>query len=219
MIGDADWFVETEKFFGGFVTVKRRAFSKKEGHKIISMMGGDRMGPEHHNYAAVYAQALEPFVARRMDPLTIVELGILRGSGLAMWSVLFPKATIIGLDLEPQNCRKMLSRMHRKGAFQNSEPELYEFDQLTATKENFASIIGQRKIDIMVDDAWHSTEAILRTFTMAYEFLSDDSIYFAEDNTKVADHLRALAPDATVEQFGQLTTVRNKKGPPKRALV
>ena len=91
------------------------------------MTGGDRMF--HHGYAAVYAKHLQPFVGRRFDPLTVVEAGILRGSGLAMWSELFPRADIIGLDIDLSHVRENLPNLKECGAFPGREPELHVFDQ------------------------------------------------------------------------------------------
>jgi hypothetical protein len=200
MIGDADWLIEAEKRYGGFVTgIPRNVYSPAEDRTFTTLTGGDRMSPEHHNYAPVYAEFLAPFVARRMDRMVVVELGILNGSGLAMWSELFQNAHIIGLDLE---------LAHVKRAFPHNSFELHEFDELVATPEIFANILCSRKIDIMVDDAFHTDEAILRMFQIAYPFMSDDSVYFMEDNLTVAD--RVVAPDAKIKSVNEITVVRRK---------
>ncbi len=62
------------------------------------MRGGDRMSPLRHNYGRYYEHALRPFVGR--EDVTLVELGILTGIGLAVWTDLFPHGRIIGLDID-----------------------------------------------------------------------------------------------------------------------
>src|SRR5690606_19043130 len=62
-----------------------------------SVFDGHRMqaegNPRVHNYAPTYAENLPDTESR----IVIVELGILRGVGLAVWCDLFPNARVIGL--------------------------------------------------------------------------------------------------------------------------
>jgi hypothetical protein len=206
MIGDAAWFVGMERHFGGYVEdVPRTKFSPAEDGSLQWMIGGDRMALEHHGYAAAYARALAPMIRRRHDFLVVVECGILNGSGLALWSVLFPTADIIGLDIEPENFVRNLPHLKSLGAFKSHDPEIYEFDQLTATADDFAEIIrDDRKIDVMVDDAFHSEEAILRTYQLAHRHLAPGAVYFIEDVESVD-----LVVRPEVEQAGTLAIVRN----------
>jgi hypothetical protein len=205
MIGDADWFVEMERHFGGYVEdVSRTKFSPAEDRSLCWMLGGDRMAPEHHGYAAAYARALAPMIRRRHEFLVVIEVGILNGSGLAMWSVLFPTADIIGLDIQPENFANNLAALKTLGAFKSHDPEIYEFDQLTATADDFAEIMRDRKVDVMVDDAFHSEEAILRTYQLAHRYLAPGAVYFIED-VKSVD----LVVRPEVEQAGTLAIVRS----------
>merc|ERR1719335_1564206 len=74
--------------------------------------GGDRM--KNHHYAPFYAKYLTKYLEGRKstEAPTIVEFGILTGTGLAMWSDLFPDSSIFGFDLDPQNFE--LNRKHLK---------------------------------------------------------------------------------------------------------
>jgi hypothetical protein len=81
--------------------VKSRLLSpqddRKPGKKI---MGGDRMAGMHQ-YAEHYAKELTRLLGRKPDgDLVIAEVGILKGTGLAVWCDLFPKAIVLGLDID-----------------------------------------------------------------------------------------------------------------------
>ena len=86
------WFVETEIKYGGFIEnvwMKRRsALDTGDPERHGLLQGGDRMGMSGHGYAAKYSQYVAPYLAARA-PLVVVEIGILTGNGLALWSDLF----------------------------------------------------------------------------------------------------------------------------------
>jgi hypothetical protein len=211
-VGSPEWFIAAEMKYGGHATnVPRRAVSTADPRSAASlriggMTGGDRMF--HHGYAAVYAEHLQPFVSRRFDPLTVVEAGILRGSGLAMWSELFPRADIIGLDIDLSHVRENLPNLKERGAFPGREPELHVFDQFLDGRQRMKEILGSRTIDIFIDDGYHSNETILKTLGAATPFLSESFVYFVEDNDDVAPLLAETYPDKTVVPCGEMTVVK-----------
>jgi hypothetical protein len=64
-------------------------------HELALKYGTDK-GPDGHNYTEVYDRLLSPL---RNKQITLVELGVWEGASLAMWREYFPKATVIGIDL------------------------------------------------------------------------------------------------------------------------
>lgn len=213
-IGSEEWLVAAEMKYGGHVTkVERRSVSTADprGGAALrrgGMTGGDRMF--HHGYAAVYAEHLAPFLGRRFDPLTLIETGILRGSGLAVWSELFPRADIIGLDIDLSHTRGNLPDLKARGAFPTREPELHVFDQFLDGQQRMGEILGARKIDIFIDDGFHSDETILNTYRAAEPFLAESFVYFVEDNDQVAPLLAAACPGRTVIACGEMTVVKSR---------
>lgn len=208
-IGSVDWLVATEMRYGGYVTnVKRRTVSELDprGRLAVAwggMTGGDRMF--HHGYGKVYARFLAPLVARRLERLVICEAGILKGSGLALWSELFPNSDVIGLDIDLSHFRDNLSFLKKAGAFPKGEPELFIFDQFKDTSERLGALLDGRKIDCFVDDGFHSRETIINTFAAADPFLRDDFVYFIEDNDDVADALTERFPHRSFQAFGNIS--------------
>ena len=209
-VGTADWLIATEKHFGGLHTNVRRGrvspHDKRTPTQIMSggMTGGDRM--YHHGYASAYSTHLRPFLSRRGERLTIVEIGILKGTGLALWSVLFPSADIIGLDIDLSHTERNLDFLKSRGAFAGRAPELHLFDQLEDGSSRIAEILGGRKIDICVDDGYHSRRAILKTAKAVFPHLAPRFVYFVEDNSRVANPLAKQFP-STVESIGSLTVL------------
>ena len=133
-IGSANWLAGTEGKYGGKVNVSCRAtshLSSSDSEKTAVSMhrGGDRMSQRYHGYAKVYQSYLEPYVDHRDQTFTICEIGILQGTGLAIWCDLFPKSRIIGLDIELSYFNDNYDKLKQLGAFSQNSPEVYPFDQ------------------------------------------------------------------------------------------
>ena len=212
--GNARWLARTEIKYGGMVTgVKRNKVSSddprsEEEIQKGGMTGGDRM--YHHLYARRYAKYLKPFVDKG-KPITLVEVGILKGSGLAMWCELFPDSRIIGLDIDLSHTQNNMDYLKSKGAFKENEPELYEFDQFKDNRELLSNILKGDKIDVIIDDGFHSVESILKTIKSVLPHLSKKFVYFIEDNEEVHNHLKNLYPEYLIKYNDRLTIVIPKK--------
>ncbi len=216
--GSPAWLVETEIRYGGPVYVlPRNVISPHNPRRAASsnhrMQGGDRMSRSHHGYAEKYAQRLAPFLKREND-LTIVEIGILQGTGLAIWSDLFPGSRLIGLDVDLANARGNLANLRKAGAFRKREPELYEFDQFEASGDAVKKILQGDRVDVFMDDGCHVREAILKTMESLMPHMADAFVYFVEDNDAVSDEIRALYPECEVESAGELTVVSHARRSP-----
>jgi hypothetical protein len=70
--------------------------------------------------------------------------------------------------------------------------------------------LGPDKLDICIDDGFHSVESILTTMKSVYPYLADSFVYFIEDNDAVHREIRESYPDLTVEISGEMTVVSRK---------
>ena len=101
--GTSEWLVYTEEKYGGYISdIERRKVSEydprdKNQLKIGGMIGGDRMNPNCHNYAPVYSKFLKKYINKE---IILCEIGVLKGTGIAIWTDLFNKGKIIGLDID-----------------------------------------------------------------------------------------------------------------------
>jgi hypothetical protein len=173
--GSFEWLALTEKLYGGL-------------QQTEVDRGGDRMSPRLHNYGRCYAEFLKPFLDI-FDRLTLVEVGILKGTGLAIWCDLFPTARVIGLDIDLSNFQGNRKTLEQLGAFKKNAPELYSFDQLNATKAQtvLKEALQNGRVDIAIDDGCHSIESIEITFDAIKPFLAKRFAYFIEDNFDTYD--------------------------------
>jgi len=172
--------IELEQHFGGLHQVPRQRSSphQKDLPKYPNMQGGDRMGPPPaHGYADVYTRELQRFVGR--ENLTIVEIGVLRGTGLAIWSKIFPQADIIGLDIDTRNFD--YAGLKRLGAFEHKDPLVQYADQYGLLPEFIGNLLQGKKIDIVIDDGCHRVAAIRKTYNAMRNYLADEFVYIVED--------------------------------------
>ncbi len=218
--GSSGWLIAHEIAFGGYVDrvpvrIASPFDSRTESQLAnTTMAGGDRM--LHHRYAGAYARYLEPFVVRagpeRESPerLTIVEVGTLYGTGLALWCELFPASRIIGLDIDTEPYYANQRNLRERGAFAHNVPELYVFDQLDTgprNRERVSQLLLNERFDICIDDGLHSNRSILNTMSLLAPYLAERFLYVIEDNSGVHRHVRARYPQFKVESEGELTIV------------
>jgi len=115
-IGTANWLVLKELEYGGYVTnIPRNIVSNKNSRtkeQILwgGMKGGDRMSRLHHGCAKIYTKYLQPFVQRQKS-VVLVEIGVLRGTRVAIWSELFPSGRIIGLDIDLNHIKQNMDNL------------------------------------------------------------------------------------------------------------
>ena len=216
--------VRAEQRYGGYVEVERNKISAKDvrvrdGNVAATlealnarsrMVGGDRMSNDRHGYGKHYAAALRKVVDTKRAP-TVVEVGILRGSGLATWSELFPSGRVVGLDIDLSYVAENLSFLKGKGAFAARDVELYEFDAYAPDAAALEEVFKGDAIDVFIDDGPHTVTAIIRTLNAIYPYLSDECVCFIEDNDKVHHSIAAQFPDFQVEPLGQLTILHRKQ--------
>ena len=203
--GSTDWLIQREIQYGGYVTnIPKKTASRMDPAKAGFLTGGDRMLT--HGYAATYAKHL----ARYLDTgegLTLVEIGILNGTGLAIWCDLFEQARVIGLDIDPGNYYRNFEGLKLKGAFRRNQPEVFEFEQFKDNTAYLGGILQGTRIDIAIDDGCHADSAILSTLKSVIPHLAAHFVYFIEDNPSVHETIKHLHPEYAVENQGKLTVL------------
>ena len=209
--GSRRWLVHTELKYGDPISrIPIHAVSDQDPRtataKKKAQCGGDRMSSRYHGYAPMYAQYLAPFI-RANKEVTLAEVGILQGTGLAIWSELFPRSRLLGLDIDLVNARRNLDALRAKGAFRHADPELHQFDQFLDNTTYLESILQSNKLNIVIDDGVHLDEAILATLASAAPHLAESFVYFIEDNDHVYPSVKAQYPSWNVESFGEMTVI------------
>jgi hypothetical protein len=203
-IGSMEWLALTEMLYGGL---------QIGGVNSKTNQGGDRMSPHHHGYGECYQEFLRPFISPiPPQQLTLVEVGILNGSGLAIWCDLFPNARIIGFDIDLSNFHANRQNLIRKGAFRKNQPEVHSFDQLDAAKTQnvLRDILRSNRVDIVIDDGCHSKESVEIKFGQMQPYLANKFVYFIEDNFDTYDWLAHRYREFYWATRGEIAVATNK---------
>ena len=132
----AQWLIDSEIKYGGKiigVSTQNSPLDPTGSSTLAS--GGDRM--LHHGYANHYAKYLDAYVQNRSKRIVICEIGVLEGTGLAIWCDLFPNARCIGLDIDLSNVKRNMDKLRNLGAFSKNLPELFEYDQFIYSADYF----------------------------------------------------------------------------------
>jgi hypothetical protein len=66
-------------------------------------------------------------------------------------------------------------------------------------------VLNGRKVDIVIDDGFHSHETIFNTLNALNEFLAGKFVYFIEDNSTVYKKLLSQTSDKRFFSYGALT--------------
>jgi hypothetical protein len=159
-----------------------------------------------NGYADKYAEYLAPIVEQDAS-VTLAEFGILKGVGLAIWCDLFPASRVLGFDIDLSHARSNHTELQRLGAFKQVRPELHEYDQFVDGTALLGSVLGDAKLDVVIDDGFHSNESILTTIESVRPHLARKFVYFVEDNRRVHRMLRKRYPQWSVDSSGALTVL------------
>jgi hypothetical protein len=150
-------------------------------------------GSGKHRYDKVYEPILEPL---RRQPLTLLEIGVLRGQSLSAWLEYFPSARVIGVDT--------FGRVPAEAVPVLSDPRVTWFAcDSTKTAPKVTA-------DIIIDDGYHTPEAQLETFNNYWPLLNGDGIYFIED----ADPSKTVEYGALLEALNPYRVNVNKPKAP-----
>lgn len=134
------------------------------------------------------------FTPIREDPITLLELGVLYGRSIAMWSDYFPNGQIHGLDVSLGPFERNQPTLLELGAFKNKNVIIHECDlRGTKFKEEFVKTCPT--FDIIIDDAIHESRDQFNNFMSLFPKLKSEGFYIIEDIVK---------PVSFMQFFGQL---------------
>jgi len=136
--------------------------------KIAKSFGTDKSS-EIHNYCEKYEKWL-PF--NRLEPITLLEIGILRGESILTWREYFPNATIVGIDIMPE-CKKLEDKD------KNIFVEIGSQDD-PVFLESICKKYG--KFDLVVDDGSHINRHVIKSFECLIDCVKSEGVYVVEDS-------------------------------------
>ena len=135
--------------------------------KIAISKGTDKSS-QIHNYCVKYEKWL-PF--NRLEPITILEIGVLTGESLETWREFYPNAKIVGIDITP-SCKDY------EDPTRNIFIEIGSQDDPVFLKE-VSLKYGQ--FDLIVDDGSHINRHVITSFIHLIDSVKPEGLYVIED--------------------------------------
>jgi hypothetical protein len=126
--------------------------------------GGDK--GTLHSYIPIYESL---FKDKREDKISLLEIGVLEGHSLQMWSEYFYNADIIGLDIDLKKYK--FSSKHNI--------ELHECD--ATNYDQIINIVKDKSFDFIIDDGSHLLDHQIKTFNILFPYLKQGGLYIIED--------------------------------------
>ena len=149
---------------------RRRELRRMDLTELALHFGTDKAG--RHHYTQHYEQHLQHL---RREAFTLLEIGIggyrrkgKGGASLRMWKHYFPRASIVGLDLQD----KSFVEAKRIRVYQGSQTD----------EEVLRRIVSDSGgVKVVVDDGSHRPEHIRESFRILFPLIDDDGVYIIED--------------------------------------
>jgi hypothetical protein len=117
------------------------------------------------SYLAVYERYLRE---RRRRCFALLEIGILKGASLRMWNAYFPRASVIGLDVDPRA--------------PSHAPEFPVYVGSQDDRELLNRIADEHPdLEVIVDDASHINPLTFASFDALFPRLTSGGLYIIED--------------------------------------
>ena len=192
----AQQLIELEARFAPQIEKGPSAFSPLERERTCAHnLGGDKMAGDRNGYADFYA-----WLANKVQPETLVELGVFRGSSLAVWDAVWPGIRLLGLDLELGRYEQNLPALLDRGAFPDGLPEVRTFDAYKPETVPIVETLGH--VDVFVDDGPHTLSAIQTCLTAVGPLVRQ--AYVVEDYAGTKALLERQFPGWEVREQGRI---------------
>ena len=156
-----------------------------------------------HSYLPLYQKLL---IKKKETATKVLEVGILMGGSLKLWSDFFTNATVHGLDIIEHNDIW-------DGIKNNDKIVLYSNDAYD--EEFFTSNFLEKGIrcDFMLDDGPHHLDKMIQFIKLYSQIMTDDGILIIEDVQYIewCQTLMDAVPDE-LKQYVKIFDLRNVKG-------
>jgi hypothetical protein len=153
---------------------------------------GLRHGTDKSSNCHDYLRFYETFFAPLRDrPLKILEIGVYNGQSLMTWRDYFPKAEIVGVDINPATRRLADDRIDIEIADQSNIQNLVDL------------AVRRGPFDLIVEDGSHRCDHQITTLQTLFPFVKDDGLYVVEDMQQnygpALESYRGLASETCAE--------------------
>ena len=127
--------------------------------------GANKVWTLTHDYLASYELHFGKFITQAID---LLEIGVQYGGSLRMWEEFFPKAKIIGIDIDPECSKVSAGRISVVVGDQGDRDFLDDFSK-------------DKTFDIVIDDGSHQVTHQIGTFQRLWPIVKPGGLYIIED--------------------------------------
>lgn len=155
-----------------------------------------------HSYIEVYEELFSPY---RRTTKNFLEIGVLAGSSIRMWTEYFSTSKVHGVDVDERplngmfDLRPMLAEGYNLSFFDASLP--------TEVEKHFPGVM----FEVIIDDASHFIQHQLDNYKNFRSHLSKGGIYVIEDVADIDSH-RSLFENLDPTKHIQIFDRRKIKG-------
>lgn len=122
-----------------------------------------------HNYTPVY---YELFAGREQEVRRVLEIGINQGCSQRMWAEHFPKADIVGIDID-------VNYLFTEGRIRSYLADQGSHESLMAAIDR--ACMNDGNFDLIVDDGSHEVYHQIASMKSLLPLIADDGFYVIED--------------------------------------
>lgn len=190
------------EFTKQFESLKHHKKERTINLNDLALKYGNAKGSNWLNYMTEYEKYFAPLKEKK---LTLLELGVGKGTSLKIWGEYFKQAKIYGIDINP-SCKQ----------FEDERTQIFTgLQQDIPFLESVCDKIGG-KLDIIIDDCGHRPDNQITSFKFFYPQLKRGGLYAIEDviNTsieKVADCVAGLRMEILFIQHRYYTDIIGRK--------
>lgn len=137
--------------------------------EMLHMAHSGKTSDKYPLYLSLYDRIFAPL---REKPVRLLEIGVQNGGSLEVWSEYFSQAEkIVGCDIEPK-C----------GELRYDDPRITVVVGDANLEDTFQAVTAlSSSFEIIIDDASHVSDNIIRTFLIYFPLLSPGGIFVVED--------------------------------------
>ena len=132
----------------------------------IGLWAGTDKASHHHDFLRFYEGFLGPL---RSQDVSVLEIGVCKGSSLAMWAEYFRRGRIVAIDIEPTAKQFETERARVEVADQSNVADLVR----VATRYG--------PFDLVLDDGSHFWDHQITSFRYLLPFVKPGRFYILED--------------------------------------
>ena len=159
-----------------------------------------------HSYLPIYQQLFNRF---QNSDINLLEIGVLGGESLKLWSKYFSKAEIYGIDIFVRVSFEDVER--NLEGFNNillaGVDSFGEFQKSIDSRNNFLNEINDKMFNIIIDDGHHASTSQIITFNNFIDKLHPSGVYIIEDIRDwdgQLEHIKEQLPDLKIIKLNPL---------------